>query len=215
VTRGRDRADHHARSGAREISAALADRQPTALRGSPTRQPYQLRYRHAPPACSVRATPDRAHAPRWFWRFDCGPHSRTGARLDSNWQAGRRAARRDRTRYRDWSSGPCWRDALSHTDRRSCGHSNDPRNRLPSARSVESRSQALHTRGPHTTRFKRRRSRVISRYAWVRTITTDAARGLAGTGRANAALRPSIRIEDLVDTAPLLERSFSPPRRTG
>src|SRR5947209_2862130 len=95
------------------------------------------------------------------------------------------------------------------TDRRAAVR-NDPRNLLPSARSIICVGKLYQTPWPHSTVFDDRERAWISRYAWGGDYHDVMRQGL---DRLRAALREMAGAEFdwkiCVDTAPLLERSYA------
>lgn len=111
-------------------------------------------------------------------------------------------------RYRDWvAAGHA--GAMGYlTDRRAAVR-DDPRNLLPSARSIVCVGKLYQTPWPHTAET-RPGSAWISRYAWGADYHDEVRRGLESLRellreRAGAGFESKI----CVDTAPLLERSFA------
>jgi epoxyqueuosine reductase len=113
--------------------------------------------------------------------------------------------------YQHWVSQGFAGEMGYLTDRRA-GIRNDPRNLLPSARSVISVGKLYNSPHPYSTRFQASELGWISRYAWGADYH-DALRG--GLTRLVNRLRENRDFEYkiCVDTAPLLERTFA--RRAG
>jgi epoxyqueuosine reductase len=115
----------------------------------------------------------------------------------------------DRERYHSWvAAGRAGRMGYL-TDRRAVVR-DDPRNLLPSARSVICVGKLYQTPWPHSTRFHDEDCAWISRYAWGDDYHDVVRRGLEQLDRL---LRESAGAEYesriCVDTAPLLERSYA------
>ena len=115
----------------------------------------------------------------------------------------------DRERYHAWvADGRAGRMGYL-TDHRAAVR-DDPRNLLPSARSVICAGKLYQTPWPHSTRFHDEDCAWISRYAWGDDYHDVLRRGLEhldGLIRESAGSEYESRI--CVDTAPLLERSYA------
>jgi len=115
----------------------------------------------------------------------------------------------DRERYRRWVEAGYAGEMRYLTDRRAAVR-DDPRALLPSARSVISVGRLYHTPWPYSTQFDEPGRGWISRYAWGSDYHAEMRRGLQRLEqslreRAGGALEARI----LVDTAPLLERTYA------
>src|ERR1041385_8238865 len=99
------------------------------------------------------------------------------------------------------------------TDRRA-GVRDDPRNLLPSARSIICVGKLYHTPWPYSTQFNETGRAWISRYAWGADYHAELRCGLERL-LVRLGERAGVPIESkiCVDTAPLLERSYA--RRAG
>jgi epoxyqueuosine reductase len=114
----------------------------------------------------------------------------------------------DRARYHKWVAAGHAGEMRYLTDRRA-GVRDDPRNLLPSARSIICVGKLYQTPWPHTAEFNDEERGWISRYAWGEDYHDVMRRGLE---RLNHALRqehPEMESRICVDTAPLLERSYA------
>ena len=114
----------------------------------------------------------------------------------------------DRARYHEWVAAGHAGKMGYLTDRRAAVR-DDPRNLLPSARSVICVGKLYQTPWPHSTRFHDAECAWISRYAWGEDYHDVMRRGLErldGLLREGAGAAFESRI--CVDTAPLLERSL-------
>jgi epoxyqueuosine reductase len=115
----------------------------------------------------------------------------------------------DRSRYHDWVAAGNAGEMRYLTDRRAAVR-DDPRNLLPSARSIVCVGKVYETPWPHSTRFADPERGWISRYAWGTDYHDEMRRGLE---RLEAMLREraggSMDAKICVDTAPLLERSYA------
>jgi epoxyqueuosine reductase len=115
----------------------------------------------------------------------------------------------DRTRYHDWvAQGFAGRMGYL-TDRRAAVR-DDPRNVLPSARSIVCVGKLYNTAAAYSTRFDDEERGWISRYAWGGDYHDEMRGGLA---RLDAAIRERacepFESRVCVDTAPLLERTYA------
>ncbi len=114
----------------------------------------------------------------------------------------------DRERYREWVASGFGGEMRYLTDRRAEVR-DDPRNLLPSARSIICVGKLYNTPWPYSNRFDERERAWISRYAWGDDYHDTLRRGLA---RLETRLRETgAQFESCicVDTAPLLERSYA------
>jgi epoxyqueuosine reductase len=115
----------------------------------------------------------------------------------------------DRSRYHDWVAAGRAGKMSYLTDRRA-GVRDDPRNLLPSARSVICAGKLYQTPWPHSTRFDDTDCAWISRYAWgedYHDVVRAGLQRLDGLLHDEAGAPFESRI--CVDTAPLLERSYA------
>ena len=115
----------------------------------------------------------------------------------------------DRARYHEWAAAGRAGKMGYLTDRRAAVR-DDPRNLLPSARSVICVGKLYQTPWPQSTRFHDAECAWISRYAWGEDYHDAMRRGLErldGLLREVAGAEFESRI--CVDTAPLLERSYA------
>jgi epoxyqueuosine reductase len=114
----------------------------------------------------------------------------------------------DRHWYHDWTAAG-FAGAMGYlTDRRAAVR-DDPRNLLPSARSIICVGKLYNSPWPYSTRFAEPERAWISRYAWGRDYHLVLRRGLS---RLEALLRGrcgGFESRVCVDTAPLLERSYA------
>ena len=115
----------------------------------------------------------------------------------------------DRAWYHDWVAAGYADQMRSLTDRRA-GLRDDPRQLLPSARSMVCVGRLYNTPWPYSTQFQAGELGWISRYAWGEDYHSEMRRGLE---RLDALLRERARVpvesKISVDTAPLLERSYA------
>ncbi len=115
----------------------------------------------------------------------------------------------DRARYHAWTAAGYAGEMRYLTDRRAEVR-DDPRNLLPSARSVICVGKLYNTALPYSTELQDARLAWISRYAWGEDYHATVRRGLE---RLDAMLRERAGGEYesklCVDTAPLLERSYA------
>jgi epoxyqueuosine reductase len=114
----------------------------------------------------------------------------------------------DRTRYHEWTAAGNAGEMRYLTDRRAAVR-DDPRNLLPSARSIICVGKLYNTPQPEVTAASPDRA-WISRYAWGDDYHDDLRRGLE---RLDALLHERVAApfesRICVDTAPLLERSYA------
>jgi epoxyqueuosine reductase len=114
----------------------------------------------------------------------------------------------DRTRYHEWVAAGYAGEMRYLTDRRAAVR-DDPRQLLPSARSVIVVGKVYQTPWPHETRFSDPERAWISRYAWGGDYHEALRLGLE---RLEGMLRDragAMESKICVDTAPLLERSYA------
>jgi epoxyqueuosine reductase len=114
----------------------------------------------------------------------------------------------DRGRYHNWVAAGYAGEMRYLTDRRAAVR-DDPRELLPSARSVIAVGKVYQTPWPHSTHFSDPERAWISRYAWGGDYHDAMRRGLErleGMIRERAGAMES---KICVDTAPLLERSYA------
>jgi len=115
----------------------------------------------------------------------------------------------DSARYRDWVAAGFAGEMRYLTDRRASVR-DDPRNLLPSARSVICVGKLYHTPWPYSTHFDDRERAWISRYAWGVDYHDVVREGLAQLdGVLRRRTGPGYESKICVDTAPLLERSYA------
>ena len=115
----------------------------------------------------------------------------------------------EREWYGEWAAAGYAGEMRYLTDHRAKVR-DDPRNLLPSARSIICVGKLYHTEWPCSTQFSEPERAWISRYAWGDDYHQHIRRGLEqleGLLRARAAEPVESRI--CVDTAPLLERSYA------
>jgi epoxyqueuosine reductase len=111
--------------------------------------------------------------------------------------------------YRDWVASGYAGEMRYLTDRRA-GVRSDPRNLLPSARSVICVGRLYNTAWPLTSDFNEAGRAWISRYAWGEDYHQELRRGLEQLERLLRARSPvPFESRICVDTAPLLERSYA------
>jgi epoxyqueuosine reductase len=115
----------------------------------------------------------------------------------------------ERGRYHEWV-GAGHAGAMGYLTDRRAGVRDDPRNLLPSARSIVSVGKLYQTPFPHTGAIEDAEARGwISRYAWGSDYHDEMRRGLE---RLDGLLRERagpIDSKICVDTAPMLERSYA------
>jgi epoxyqueuosine reductase len=115
----------------------------------------------------------------------------------------------DRVRYHEWAGAGSAGEMRYLTDHRAAVR-DDPRQLLPTARSIICVAKLYQTPWPHTTRFDDRERAWISRYAWGEDYHHLMRRGLE---RFDALLRERTAApfdsRICVDTAPLLERTYA------
>ena len=114
----------------------------------------------------------------------------------------------DVARYREWVDAGRAGEMRYLTDRRA-GVRDDPRNLLPSARSIICVGKLYQTPWPHTTHFRDEDRGWISRYAWGDDYHHVLRRGLEQLAARIAEREGPFESKICVDTAPLLERSYA------
>jgi epoxyqueuosine reductase len=115
----------------------------------------------------------------------------------------------DQARYHQWVAAGFAGEMRYLTDRRAAVR-DDPRNLLPSARSIICVGKLYHTPKPYSTQFNDAEAAWIARYAWGDDYHDVVRRGLERLDhelRARTAGPFDSKI--CVDTAPLLERSYA------
>jgi epoxyqueuosine reductase len=113
----------------------------------------------------------------------------------------------DVSRYRDWIGRGMAGEMSYLTDRRLDVRA-DPRNLLPSARSILCVGKLYNGPQPYSTDFTAEELAWISRYAWGEDYHTIVRRGLERVA-ARLLEHTSFDYKICVDTAPLLERSYA------
>jgi len=114
----------------------------------------------------------------------------------------------DRSRYHDWAESGRAGEMRYLTDRRAQVR-DDPRNLLPSARSIIVIGKLYHTAWPLSTRFDERDRGWISRYAWGADYHQEIRAGLERLRDLLVERAGPFDSRICVDTAPLLERSYA------
>jgi epoxyqueuosine reductase len=114
----------------------------------------------------------------------------------------------DRARYHDWVAAGHAGEMRYLTDRRAAVR-DDPRNLLPSARSIICVGKLYQTPWPHTTEFTDEERGWISRYAWGDDYHDVVRRGLERLDQHLREVEPGMESRICVDTAPLLERTYA------
>jgi epoxyqueuosine reductase len=114
----------------------------------------------------------------------------------------------DRARYHEWVESGYAGEMRYLTDRRA-GVRDDPRELLPSARSIICVGKLYQTPWPHTTRFDDQERGWISRYAWGEDYHDVLRRGLERLAARLKEREPAMESRACVDTAPILERSYA------
>jgi len=115
----------------------------------------------------------------------------------------------DYQRYRSWVDAGFAGEMRYLTDRRAEVRQ-DPRNLLPSARSIVCVGKLYNTPLPYSTRFSDLTRAWISRYAWGGDYHDDVRRGLELLAqKIEARAGAGFEFKLCVDTAPLLERSYA------
>jgi epoxyqueuosine reductase len=119
------------------------------------------------------------------------------------------APARDRARYRQWLAAG-FAGEMSYLAGARADARDDPRSLLPSARSVICAGKLYNTPPPYSTKFSAAERAWISRYAWSGDYHAILRRGLERLQTAlRAAAGGSFQSRIVVDTAPLLERSYA------
>jgi len=114
----------------------------------------------------------------------------------------------DRARYHDWVAAGHAGEMRYLTDHRAAVR-DDPRNLLPSAKSIICVGKLYETQWPHTTEFHDPERGWISRYAWGDDYHDVLRRGLRQLDARLRELHPEMESRICVDTAPLLERTYA------
>ena len=114
----------------------------------------------------------------------------------------------DVPRYRDWVAAGYAGEMGYLTDHRAAVRE-DPRNLLPSARSIVCVGKLYQTPWPHSTQFQDEDRAWISRYAWGDDYHGVLRRGLQRLAARIAERASPFESKICVDTAPLLERSYA------
>jgi len=115
----------------------------------------------------------------------------------------------DRIRYHDWVAQGFAGEMRYLTDRRAAVR-DDPRNLLPSARSIVCVGKVYNTPWPYSTHFDDDERGWISRYAWGGDYHDEMRHGIEELDRrVRACAGTAIESRVCVDTAPLLERSYA------
>jgi epoxyqueuosine reductase len=114
----------------------------------------------------------------------------------------------DRERYHQWVAGGRAGEMRYLTDRRAEVR-DDPRNLLPSARSIICVGKLYQTPWPHTTQFTEDDRGWISRYAWGDDYHDVMRRDLERLAARLQETHRALEWRACVDTAPLLERSYA------
>jgi epoxyqueuosine reductase len=114
----------------------------------------------------------------------------------------------DRHRYHDWVAAGHAGEMRYLADHRAAVR-DDPRNLLPSARSIICTGKLYQTPWPHTAEISGHDRGWISRYAWGGDYHDVLRRGLQDLDRRLREVHPEMESRICVDTAPLLERSYA------
>jgi epoxyqueuosine reductase len=114
----------------------------------------------------------------------------------------------DRHRYHEWASAGFAGEMRYLTDHRAAVR-DDPRNLLPSARSIVCVGKLYQTPWPQTTQFNDDERGWISRYAWGDDYHDVMRRGLERLDARLRQIEPTLESRICVDTAPLLERTYA------
>ena len=114
----------------------------------------------------------------------------------------------DRERYRQWVAAGYAGEMRYLTDRRATVR-DDPRQLLAEARSVISVGRLYNTPWPYSTQFDEAGRGWISRYAWGGDYHDEMRAGLARMEQRLRDEAGEMKARILVDTAPLLERSYA------
>jgi epoxyqueuosine reductase len=110
--------------------------------------------------------------------------------------------------YRQWVAAGYAGEMRYLTDGRAAVRA-DPRNLLPSARSVICAGKLYHTPWPYSTRFNEQERAWISRYAWGDDYHRVLRRGLELLAARLRERAGAFESRICVDTAPLLERTYA------
>ncbi len=114
----------------------------------------------------------------------------------------------DRARYHAWAAAGNAGEMRYLTDRRAAVR-DDPRQLLPSARSIVCVGKVYQTAWPHTSEAADPERGWISRYAWGGDYHAEMRRGLERLADAIRERAGTVEMRICVDTAPLLERSYA------
>jgi epoxyqueuosine reductase len=114
----------------------------------------------------------------------------------------------DRARYHEWVAAGHAGEMRYLADHRAQVR-DDPRNLLPSAKSIICVGKLYETPHPHTTQFTNEERGWISRYAWGDDYHDVLRRGLERLDARLRELHPEMESRICVDTAPLLERTYA------
>ena len=114
----------------------------------------------------------------------------------------------DRARYHEWIAAGSAGEMRYLTGRRADVR-DDPRNLLPSARSIICVGKLYHTPWPLTTRFDDEDRAWISRYAWGEDYHDIVRRGLERLDARLKHFHSNLESRICVDTAPILERTYA------
>ena len=114
----------------------------------------------------------------------------------------------DLERYHEWVAAGFAGEMHYLTDRRAHVR-DDPRNLLPSARSIVCVGKLYQTPWPHTPEFNDEERGWISRYAWGDDYHDVMRTGLERLAARLQEICPELESRVCVDTAPLLERSYA------
>jgi len=110
--------------------------------------------------------------------------------------------------YRQWT-GLDYAGEMGYLADRRAGVRNDPRNLLPSARSIICAGKLYQTPWPHSTEFDEPHLAWISRYAWGDDYHQVVRAGLERLAGLLSEREGAFEFRICVDTAPLLERSYA------
>jgi len=114
----------------------------------------------------------------------------------------------DRARYHEWAAAG-WAGKMRYLSDRRAEVRDDPRNLLPTARSIIVVGKLYQTPWPHSTRFDDRSRGWISRYAWGADYHSEMRQGLERLAERMRERTGPFDARICVDTAPLLERSYA------
>jgi epoxyqueuosine reductase len=114
----------------------------------------------------------------------------------------------DRVRYQEWAAAG-WAGEMRYLTDRRAGVRDDPRNLLPSARSIIVVGKLYQTPWPHSTRFNDSSRAWISRYAWGGDYHEAMRTGMERLASLLRERAGPFESKICVDTAPLLERSYA------